>query len=318
MDWKDPISNKRYSQYLYCSKKDAQKVLKAKNAELTLMKNGILKSDYKESTSISNALKIFINGKRTQIKPSTIKSYELAVNTMKSITGDIDLDAINRSHKHKIVRSMQETLDPTTINIRLRGIRAFFNYMIKETELLKEMPFYVKEVEDKDQKNNFIHPDHISKIFDATTYLLGTKKESIYSGIFFNDLWKIYLYTGIRRSEIYSLKVDGDFFHVLGKRDKYRIVPMQRDISSYLDTHQDMIKTIHPETIGRAFSKICKYLDYDYTIHSFRHTFACEMLSKYDGNIWKVSELLGHSNLSTTQNYLKSFPLDYLKAVFKQ
>ena len=277
----------------------------------------MIKSDYRESIKISNALDMFISGKKNQIKKSTLMSYSLAVNTMKKAIGDLELDKINKSHRNKIVNTMQRTLDTTTINIRLRGIRAFLNYMIQETELLKDMPFYVKELEDKETKNNFIHPKHQKEIFQASLDILGTRKESIYSGLFFNDLWKIYLYTGIRRAEIYSLKVDGDFFSVLGKRDRHRIVPIQKDFSPYLEANQDLIKTIHPETIGRAFSKICKYLDYNYTIHSFRHTFACEMLSKYDGNIWKVSELLGHSNLSTTQNYLKSFPLEYLKDVFK-
>ena len=93
----------------------------------------MIKSDYRESIKISNALDMFISGKKNQIKKSTLMSYSLAVNTMKKAIGDLELDKINKSHRNKIVNTMQRTLDTTTINIRLRGIRAFLNYMIQET-----------------------------------------------------------------------------------------------------------------------------------------------------------------------------------------
>ncbi|NQT62716.1 MAG: site-specific integrase [Candidatus Marinimicrobia bacterium] len=49
------------------------------------------------------------------------------------------------------------------------------------------------------------------------------------------------------------------------------------------------------------------------TLHSFRSTFAVRMLLKSD-SIELVKNLLGHSDLKTTEIYLK-FPPDYLKSL---
>ncbi len=52
------------------------------------------------------------------------------------------------------------------------------------------------------------------------------------------------------------------------------------------------------------------------TLHSLRHTFAVRMLIKTD-NIELVKNLLGHSDLKTTEIYLK-FPPEYLKSVLTE
>ncbi len=48
------------------------------------------------------------------------------------------------------------------------------------------------------------------------------------------------------------------------------------------------------------------------TTHTFRHTLASEML-KGGANVRHVQELLGHSNLATTQVYTRVVPVDLQK-----
>ena len=187
------------------------------------------------------------------------------------------------------------------------------NWIINETDYLDNMPFNLKEIKDQETTQKFIHPDEFQVILEAT--MKYERPYWTYSNEFFCSLWKLYKSTGMRLSEIYTLEITGDFLHITGKRDRTRIVPIQEEIQHLWDDILPNLDIDHL-TISKHFSKICRSLGYKYTLHHLRHTFACEMLAKHDGNIWKVSELLGHSNLTTTQRYLKSFPLAYLKQIF--
>lgn len=52
----------------------------------------------------------------------------------------------------------------------------------------------------------------------------------------------------------------------------------------------------------------------DKYLHSLRHTYALIKLVEL-GEMYLVQNLLGHSDISVTQDYLK-FPKDYIKEIF--
>lgn len=54
--------------------------------------------------------------------------------------------------------------------------------------------------------------------------------------------------------------------------------------------------------IYKIFLKIKNNLSFDFTPHMLRHTFATELIRK-DVDIYKVSKVLWHSNIKTTQIY---------------
>ena len=249
-----------------------------------------------------------------EVKANTLNSYKLALKDLSDTFKDKELKTLNKGHRQKLINHLKDRLDPTTCNIRIRGIKVFFNWLLNETDFIARMPFNLKEIKDIDTTQRFIAPSEFDQILRQT--LEVKRDESIYPNEFFHSLWQLYIRTGMRLSEVYEAEIKDDFLHIKGKRDKTRIVPMQYDVEKLLIDVKPYLDTLWHSTISRHFTKICKSLNLDYTLHHLRHTFACEMLAKHDGNIWKVSELLGHSNLSTTQRYLKSFPLEYLKSVF--
>lgn len=60
-------------------------------------------------------------------------------------------------------------------------------------------------------------------------------------------------------------------------------------------------KVIDPRTLQRRFSKICSTLGFSTNFHSLRHTYATNCI-KFGIDVKTVSEMLGHSNVSTTLN----------------
>ena len=132
--------------------------------------------------------------------------------------------------------------------------------------------------------------------------------------------------TGLRLSEICNLKRYLDFSRgeitVRGKGDKLRIVFLsdtaKKAIKNYLDKRGDAEEALFislsktGQVIGRVSSRAIQRLVNFYarkagivkklTPHGLRHLFATDLLIN-GADIRSVQELLGHSNVSTTQIY---------------
>ncbi|MCI8574882.1 MAG: tyrosine recombinase XerD [Bacilli bacterium] len=134
--------------------------------------------------------------------------------------------------------------------------------------------------------------------------------------------------SGMRVSELVHLKIqdidfDEDFVHVLGKGDKERIVPIndsaKKALLVYIREYRPQLlkkKTsdfLFINNLGKGISrqgffKIIKTLCAQNGIHKnihphlLRHSFATHLLNN-GANLRIVQELLGHSDISTTQIY---------------
>ena len=69
------------------------------------------------------------------------------------------------------------------------------------------------------------------------------------------------------------------------------------------------------KTINKYIQRIAKKLDIPHhvTTYSARHSFAT-VLKRSGANIAMISDLLGHSDLKVTQNYLDSFENEQIQA----
>jgi site-specific recombinase XerD len=142
--------------------------------------------------------------------------------------------------------------------------------------------------------------------------------------------------TGLRVNEVAKLKIrDIDFdnllIYTLGKGNKERYVPLypavKNSILLYLKTTgvEDLeehngflfsrdtkrLKPVSDRSIQYNLMKIRRdlKLDFKYTVHSFRHTFAVNCL-KANMHIMYLSQILGHESPSTTAIYTKLLPKD--------
>jgi site-specific recombinase XerD len=86
--------------------------------------------------------------------------------------------------------------------------------------------------------------------------------------------------------------------------------------SDYLFPGWNGLGHITAESIYRVLQRLQKRLDINQSIsaHKWRHTFAQNYLKK-GGNTATLQKLLGHSDLRTTEMYLK-FNKEYLKNMY--
>ena len=145
--------------------------------------------------------------------------------------------------------------------------------------------------------------------------------------------------TGIRLSELINLKIkDCDLnknqIKVLGKRNKERIIPINKNIKSQLEKYlilraQKEIKNSEYLIITSKYEKSYPMFIYrivknnlsktinseKYNPHILRHTFATHLVNK-GANINAVKDLLGHSSLAATQIYTHN-SIEKLKETFQ-
>ena len=157
--------------------------------------------------------------------------------------------------------------------------------------------------------------------------LLSSPDQSTH-GIRDSAMMELLYASGLRVSELINLKVtdlnlEMGFIHVYGKGEKERIVPTTEYVATKLKNYinDDRLKLLKDENIdtlfltnrGKGFTRqglwktIKKYvsisgIDKNITPHTFRHSFATHLIEN-GADLRAVQEMLGHSDISTTQIY---------------
>ncbi|MCD8842972.1 site-specific tyrosine recombinase XerD [Staphylococcus gallinarum] len=188
-------------------------------------------------------------------------------------------------------------------------------YAAKDPTVLIETPKYDKKLPDVLEINEVIALLETPDLSKNNGYRDRTMLELLYA-------------TGMRVSELIHIELDDvnlimGFVKVFGKGNKERIVPLGEAVIEYL-THY--IENIRPQLIKRtvtpvlflnmhgkplsrqAIWKMIKQngikanINKTLTPHTLRHSFATHLLEN-GADLRAVQEMLGHSDISTTQLY---------------
>ena len=268
----------------------------------------------------------------------TISSYRIDLYQFKNfLLSDYEMKSLE-SVNHKIVRSWiinmsSQKLTPATINRKIASIKAFYKYLITREKIknnpLKKIPSLKKER----KLPKFIKEDEMIMMFDKSRF-----KNNILD--MRNLLILELLYgTGIRLSELINLKINDfnikkDQIKVLGKRNKERIIPVNKNIKLQIDKYLKLrqnqndnrceflittskFQKSYPMLIYRIVKEnLLKIINSEkYNPHLLRHTFATHLVNK-GANINAIKDLLGHSSLAATQIYTHN-SIEKLKKTFR-
>ncbi|MCJ1784144.1 site-specific tyrosine recombinase XerD [Mammaliicoccus sciuri] len=215
----------------------------------------------------------------------------------------------------------QEGKSAKTIARLAATIRSFHQfairekYAVKDPTILIETPKYEQKLPDvlsEDEVNQLLTFTHITNPRDERD---RTMLELLYG-------------TGVRVSELIQLNVEDvnltmGFIRVFGKGNKERIVPLGEHLMGIL---RNYILEVRPNLLKKhvtdilflnargtaltrqGFWKILKKIGLEkgimktLTPHTLRHSFATHLLEN-GADLRAVQEMLGHSDISTTQLY---------------
>lgn len=223
-----------------------------------------------------------------------------------------------------IIQLSERGIDTVSINRKVASLKSFFKYLMKckqietnpllqhkalKTQKKVQIPFSEKELQ------NVLQAHYFSDTFE------GLRDKAII---------ELFYTTGIRRSELISLKIhhldlENLTIKVLGKRNKERIIPLlsttatvlknymvKRSELTEIQDNDNVFLMLKGVKISQTFvyRLINSYLSMvsektKKSPHVLRHTFATHLLNN-GADLNSVKELLGHSSLASTQVYTHS------------
>jgi integrase/recombinase XerC len=235
-----------------------------------------------------------------------------------------------------LARLVGDRFSPRSISRKLATLRAFAKFLMR-SETLKNNPTLNIASPKLDRRL----PDYLTRSEILKILQLPDKKSV--EGLRNYVILELFYATGVRVSELIELRIrDVQFsqgtIRVKGKRAKERVLPMgnrvARDLSSFLDRiagqgeysggYDDYIfkrddgEKFSRQQIARIVGMYIKRVSTKEKAHphALRHTFATHLLDE-GADLMSVKELLGHSNLSTTQIYTH-VSAEHLKKIYNK
>ena len=269
--------------------------------------------------------------KRRNCSPNTVKNY---LNIIKHFVVWLDVpveDAAHTTISCYVDNLMRKRLAPKTVNCHLNCIRQFYHYLREEGEMAITNPVRKNHT----QKMSRPLPRHLrdEQVEDFFKVVKGYRDKAMFM---------LMLRCGLRVEEVANLTmgvIDVKRRTILiedGKGAKDRIVYMSNDalqsLAAYLRVRPAsgtrkiflaekgpfMGQPISIRGIQRRMEYYARKAGLRVSCHCLRHTMATEMLNA-DADLSTIQDLLGHSNVKTTQRYCRVSNLkvqrDYFKAM---
>ncbi|MBO6102090.1 MAG: tyrosine recombinase [Opitutales bacterium] len=211
---------------------------------------------------------------------------------------------------------------PSTQSRKLSAVKALADFLIEEKIWGRDFSKLVSR-----PKTRRPVPEVLSRA--ETLRLLAEPNGSSFEEIRDRAMLEFMYSSGLRVSELCLIKYsdldfEGKIVRVCGKGDKVRLVPIGSRalgaIEKYLEIFKEEFERKKPVHLfitkrGRAMSRktfwfnIKKYarragIEREVKPHMLRHCFATHLLGA-GANLMAIKEMLGHSDLSTTQIYTK-------------
>ena len=273
-----------------------------------------------EMDKLINEFLVYLKIDRKYSK-NTIMTYQNSLNKFSTyIENKIAIKNINTKDIEKYISIIKEKMDEKSISNNISALRSFYKFLVIE-EKIKENPLdFISIPKHKKTLPTVLTLEEIDKLLDIniiTAYDARNKAvlELLYS-------------TGMRVSEVINLKCsDVDLINAyaktIGKGKKERIIPLGdyaiNALEEYINIHRPRLlkKKInnylflnnHGTPISRQslfiiINKLAnnKNIKTKISPHTLRHTFATHLLDS-GADLRSIQELLGHSDLSSTQIY---------------
>ncbi len=231
---------------------------------------------------------------------------------------DKDLKEIDIKELNKFIRFLSNKNSKKTVSRKITTLRSFYSFLTREGIVDKNPTKLVRLPKEEKKLPSFL-------TVDEAFSLVCSPKDDTPLNIRNRAILELLYSSGLRVSEITGLDlkdvdIDDQIIKVVGKGRKERIVPVGSKAIKALTDYILVRDRLNPKTealfinkngkrlsersmarMVKKFAIICG-ITKRVSPHVLRHTFATHMLGS-GADLRVIQEILGHSSLSTTQQY---------------
>jgi len=259
---------------------------------------------------------------------STIRGYKLTIDLFIRVLPHIkNIEDVTVSDVEKFFMwgKIQRKWLPNTFLGNRKRLKVFFDWAVKK-KLIRDNP--INEIPKPRLEHKL--PRSLSKK-DAITVLEAARSVP-YANRFLSyrnhAIIAVMLYAGLRRQEVCNLNFsDVDIEHEMisirqGKGSKDRVIPVPESLRVILDKYikerertykiapafflsSQLDKGLSTHMLRKLNRKLRAFTKIEFTLHGLRHTFATMMIEG-GCDIYALSKMMGHSDISTTTIYLSA------------
>lgn len=248
--------------------------------------------------------------------PHTLLNYKIDLEEFFKIVTISDVAKINYIDLRKYLAHLRTRhYKPRTLARKLSSLRSLFKFLNREGYIKKNPAVLLMTPKLDKTLPKFLSEKEVVRFLEAPIKegVLGLRDKAIFETLYSS---------GLRVSELVGLNVESidyisNIVRVMGKGKKERLVPIGDRavdaIRDYLKIRKSNARMLFLNKNGKPLSdrgvrkiinkQILKTsMQMKVSPHVFRHSFATHLLDR-GADLRSVQELLGHTNLSTTQIY---------------
>lgn len=260
------------------------------------------------------------------VSRNTLECYMRDIEQFKTYvlnSGVSAIEAMDQSQIQSYIKALKDSgISASTILRKLSSIRSYFKFLIHIKEISSDPTENLEAPKNERKPPSILTVSEINRLMDQP---IGKDPKSIRDKAMLELLYG----SGIRVSELIGLNFgdlnieDGTI--VCRSSDKERTTMVGDKVIHYLKIYlkegrphlvrdrgeTSLFVNFHGRRMTRqGFWKIVKHytrkakIDKDITPHTLRHSFAIHLLRK-GTDIQELQQILGHSDLSTTQMYIQ-------------
>lgn len=235
---------------------------------------------------------------------------------------------------------LREGLQPKSIARKLAAVKSFYSYLLEIGDINVSVPAQIVTPRFSKHVPGFLNEEQTKSLFDQilalSPPLSGSRKKEPLEEQFTlsrdRAMLEVLYGCGLRISEVVSLEheqvnLEQGFMRITGKGNKQRVVPLGKHaaeaLKNYFEVKRNFFRIKNRGGSGNAYVFVTKKGTGIYPVlvqrvtkkylsavtelkyknpHVLRHSFATHMLNN-GADLKSVSEMLGHTNLTTTEIY---------------
>lgn len=253
-----------------------------------------------------------------RLSDNTIEVYLLEVGLLLSAFANPETLSARELEHFITTMSKERELSPRSVAKSLSALRSFFTFLQLQ-KVRADNPLSLIRT----PKRGLILPKVATS--DEIEYFFSIINTHDSLGVRDKTLFEVIYSCGLRISEAADLNVDdyqNNQVRVLGKRNKMRLVPVgevaQSSLHFYLEAIRPTLMSrakpsqalfvgrrgqrLTRQAISKRFDEYASLAGLEMSVHTLRHSFATHLLAN-GADLRSVQELLGHSDIQTTQIY---------------